>query len=124
MPGLHYRDGDFCHVEIPSADLKREKEFYAGIFGWKFQDVGQADYVTYRTPGELVGGGLWTPPAGMPRAVVNYIHVSDIEKTLDKIGKAGGKTIKAKEEIPGMGWYALFSDPEGHVFGLFTARMG
>jgi predicted enzyme related to lactoylglutathione lyase len=27
-----------------------------------------------------------------------------------------------KTEIPGMGWYAIFSDPTGNRIGLFTGR--
>jgi predicted enzyme related to lactoylglutathione lyase len=32
----------------------------------------------------------------------------------------GGKILTPRSEIPGMGWYGLFSDPTGNLVGLFT----
>lgn len=29
----------FTHVEIPTRDLKRAKNFYGKVFGWTFQEM-------------------------------------------------------------------------------------
>ena len=50
-------------------------------------------------------------------------EVDDIEATLAKVGQLGGTTLVPKQEVPGMGWFAWFKDPEGNVVGLWKAAM-
>ena len=33
---------------------------------------------------------------------------------MKKVTEAGGKVLGDREEIPGIGWYASFIDPEGN----------
>ena len=115
------KEGVWCHIEIPSSDPKKSKSFYGEVFGWKFQDMPGMDYSTYETREGGIGGGLWNPPPGMPRQVVNYILVNEIEPVLQKIGRNGGKTIKEKTEIPHAGWFALVTDPDGNLFGIWKS---
>ena|SRR5712691_6743675 len=115
------KEGMWCHVEIPSSDPKRSRTFYGEIFGWKFQDMPQMNYSIYETGEGGVGGGLWNPPPGMPRQIVNYILVKEIEPVLERIGRHGGKTIKERTEVPGAGWFALASDPDGNLIGIWKA---
>jgi predicted enzyme related to lactoylglutathione lyase len=58
-----------------------------------------------------------TNPAGL---VTVYVGTDDIAGTLAKVEKLGGKTYVPKTEIPGMGWFAIFSDPSGNKIGLYT----
>jgi predicted enzyme related to lactoylglutathione lyase len=48
------------------------------------------------------------------------IQTDDIDSTLAEVEKLGGKTVTPKTEIPDMGWFAVFTDPEGNYIGLFT----
>jgi hypothetical protein len=50
-----------------------------------------------------------------------YILVDNIEEALGKIEKAGGKTVMPRQEVPGEGWFALFSDLDGNVLGLWES---
>jgi hypothetical protein len=79
------------------------------------------NYATFDTH-EGVGGGLNpvsdTNPAG---TVTVYVGTDDIDSTLAKAEKLGGKTFVPKTEIPGMGWFAIFGDPAGNQIGLYTA---
>lgn len=47
----------------------------------------------------------------------NTISVESIDEYSKKVEKLGGK-ILPKVEIPGIGWYALATDPEGNQFGI------
>jgi len=51
-----------------------------------------------------------------------YILVDDIPARLKKIDGHGGKTITPMTAIPGMGFYAVFSDAEGNQIGLFSEK--
>ncbi|MBI4612211.1 MAG: VOC family protein [Planctomycetes bacterium] len=118
------KEGMWCHVEIPVRDVERAKRFYGDIFNWKFNDVPALQYTLFETGEGSLGGGLFTPPPEVPHQIVNYILVDSIEPVMQRIQIRGGRTIKDKTEIPGTGWYALVTDPDGNVFGLWkTARL-
>jgi hypothetical protein len=50
---------------------------------------------------------------------VNYISVESVDEYSKKVVQLGGQIVVPKMEIPGMGWWALASDPEGNQIGLF-----
>ncbi len=109
------------HVEIPAKDLKRAKDFYGKIFGWSFQDFGR-DYTLFRPPDGGTGGGIYkvkTMPTKSP--VRAYVEVEDIDAKLKEIKAARGKVVAPKEEVPGHGWYAVFSDPQGCALSLWQS---
>lgn len=49
-----------------------------------------------------------------------YIASDDIDEDLEKVSQLGGKILREKTEIPGMGWYGVFQDPTGNVLALYT----
>jgi hypothetical protein len=53
--------------------------------------------------------------------VLFYVSTDDIEASLAKAEKLGGKAVMPKTEIPGFGWFGLFLDPTGNKVGLYTA---
>ena len=115
------KEGVWCHIEIPSSDPKRARSFYGEVFGWKFTEIPEMSYSLYETREGGIGGGIWNPTPGMPRQVLNYILVDEIEPVLARIGRNGGKTVKEKTEVHGAGWYALVTDPDGNTFGLWKS---
>ena len=50
------------------------------------------------------------------------VLVDDLAEYRDRIVKAGGKIHVEEQEVPGMGWLSLFTDPEGRMNGLWKAR--
>lgn len=112
------------HVEIPVTNLKRAKDWYGKVFGWSFQDVG-ADYALWNPPDSGVGGGLYLVkkmPAKSP--VRAYIQVDDVEAKLNEIKKARGTVTVKKSEVPTMGWWAAFKDPQGAELYLWQRAPG
>jgi len=57
-------------------------------------------------------------PAG---TVIAYVGTDDVDATLAKLTKLGGKTLAPKAEIPGVGWFAIFADPSGNKVGLLQS---
>jgi hypothetical protein len=53
-----------------------------------------------------------------------YVGTDDIEATLAKAETLGGEILVPKSEIPGQGWFGMFSDPTGNQIGLFTGLEG
>lgn len=111
------------HIEIASKDARRSGEFYKNVFGWKIEVDPNFDYVQFQ-PGSGPAGGIPGVDGNIykPGDVLVYIGTDDIESTLARIEQAGGKTVLPKTEIPGIGWWAAFTDPGGARMGLFTRK--
>lgn len=103
--------------EINTRDSESVRAFYAELFGWKLQVLEEANYALVDTGMKgAVGGGIGE--AQGPNQVTFYIEVDDPQAHLDRIEKAGGKTIVPVTEIPNMVTFAQFADPQGNVVGL------
>lgn len=108
------------HVEFSTKDREESGKFYSELFGWKIQQLPEMNYAMFES-GEGVDGGL-NPvsdeyPAG---TVMVYIGTDDIEATLAKAESLGGKAVVPKTEIPGQGWFGMFTDPTGNMIGVYT----
>lgn len=120
-PPVQFKQGDFCHIEMPVKDVERAKKFYGEIFGWTFQDVPEMNYTLFMTPGGTLGGGFFTPDEQTPEKVTNYLCVASIEDTAARILELGGKTLSPKIEIPGHGHMMHVLDSEGALIALWQS---
>ena len=118
------KSGAVVHVELSSNDLAASKKFYEKIFGWKFKKemMGEGmEYWTFKAPSGP-NGGMMKPMGGMPPGVMNYLLVKSVDATLKKISAGGGKIVMPKQEIPEIGWFALFRDPGGVAMAIFQTK--
>jgi predicted enzyme related to lactoylglutathione lyase len=126
--------GKVVHFEIPADDESRAREFYGAVFGWQLQHMPELDYTIVMTtpvdektqlptePG-AINGGLMKRSSDTPAPVIT-IDVESIDDSLKQIEAAGGSTVKPRTEIPGMGAFAYFKDPEDNVVGLWETTPG
>lgn len=116
-------DHPIVHIEIPSTNFKTSSDFYANVFGWKIQSDPTFDYWMFEPASGPGGGfiGVEAPSEAKINEPVIYIGTDDIEASLSEIEAAGGKTMLAKTEIPGTGWFAYFADPAGNRMALYTS---
>jgi len=116
------------HWELWSKDPAKVSAFYERVFEWKVNHVPQLDYriVDTQAQGEMKGinGGIMTPKEGpWPGNMSFYIMVDDLAAYKKKIVEAGGKILVEEQEVPGMGWFSLFSDPDGRCIGIWKTTM-
>jgi uncharacterized protein len=106
--------------ELGADDPKRAMDFYRKVFGWKFKQYEDQEYwlVTAGTKDEPGTDGAIQPRKKKSAPVVNTINVSNIDATIKKIEKNGGKVTVPKMEIPMMGTLAYFVDTEGNMHGI------
>lgn len=116
------------HIEIPAKDTKGLAQFYRDLFGWELHHEPSVDYWMFRAEGGPGGGfvkvGETDPSSHMqykPDSLLVYVDSDDIEADLAKIESLGGRTVLTKTEIPGTGWFAIFTDPTGNHLALYTA---
>jgi predicted enzyme related to lactoylglutathione lyase len=93
------------------------KEFYEKLFGWKITKVeGPFEYCLIET-GD-VGGGM-RKREGLDDRINIHISVESVDRYIKKVEELGGKVIVPKQTIPGYGFVAYISDPQGNTFGIF-----
>jgi predicted enzyme related to lactoylglutathione lyase len=110
------------HFEIPADSPERAIEFYRSVFGWEFQKWdGPMPYWMVRTgAGTGIDGGLM-PRAYPGQGTVNTVDVPSCDEFVRKAERAGGKVAAPKMAIPGVGWLAYCTDPEGNTFGIMQS---
>ncbi|MEE9169678.1 MAG: VOC family protein [bacterium] len=112
------------HWELWSEDPKRLSDFYKDVFDWEIRHIPEMDYHLVETKGEGgIDGGIMTPKQGpWPGNMAFYIDVDDIEAYCEKILKAGGKVVVERMDVPEVGAFALFEDPDGRVLGIWLQK--
>lgn len=111
--------------EIPVLDLKKAESFFGTIFGWSFERVRGL-------PDVLLISNLPHGPAGLifktnsiskKPGVIVHVEVSSIDETLKGVKKARGKVTHQKTMIPGQGWYAYFTTPDGCMLAVWQSLL-
>ena len=105
------------HVEWTTRDPRRLQSFYGRLFDWKFNEA-MPGYTMIDGIGGIFG---LSPEQQMPTGVTNYVNVDDLDAKEDLIRKGGGQIYKSKQEVPGMGWFTIFADPDGNTVALWQA---
>lgn len=113
---------NIVHIEIPAADTAKAAQFYQALFGWKTTRDEKMDYTMWE-PVEGPGGGFNPLDEQIkPGDVLIYVDSADIEADLKQVEKLGGKVVRPKSEIPGVGWFGIFKDPTGNMIALYTSK--
>jgi len=113
------KPGDIVHFEVNTRDAKRAKNFYTKLFGWKYKESEIPGVEYYLIDGVTPGGAI-NPIAqdSKVKAPTVYFGVEEIDASLKKVREGGG-TADEKMPIPGQGWFAACTDPDGNSFSLF-----
>jgi predicted enzyme related to lactoylglutathione lyase len=116
--------GRVVHFELPADDPERAIKFYEQAFGWSFQKwEGPMEYWLVSTgpedePG--IDGGLARredPDTGTE----NTIDVESVDDVIERVVTNGGKVLRPKGAVPGVGWLAYCEDTEGNRFGIMQS---
>jgi predicted enzyme related to lactoylglutathione lyase len=95
--------------------------FYEELFGWtsKKYEVPGFDYWEMNSGTDVgIQGGIGTGARGQSYATV-YASVPDVEARIEKAEALGATTVLPPTAMPSL-TIAMFTDPQGHVFGMFT----
>jgi hypothetical protein len=111
------------HFEIMGGQNNELEAFYRELFGWKINSNNPMKYGIVDTGGGPGGinGGVGPTNDGSKRVSI-YARVNDLQATLDRVEKLGGKTILQPTEVPGGPKLAMFVDPAGNVTGLLLGK--
>jgi predicted enzyme related to lactoylglutathione lyase len=109
----------FCWNEVLTPDTQKAGDFYTNLFGWTKQQFG-GDYTIFNN-GDRGAGGMFQITAEMgpiPPNWMVYFAVDDCDAMVQKTTELGGKVLKAAEDIPTIGRYAVLQDPQSAAFAI------
>ena len=107
------------YVEYPAVNLEATRNFFREVFGWTFEEFGP-DYCAFAGQG-LDGGFYRSDLYSSTRngSALLVFYSSDLEATLAKIERAGGRIEKPIFAFPG-GRRFHFSEPSGNEFAVWS----
>ncbi len=109
-------DGQIDYIEFSTGDLAATKQFYASVFGWKFEDYGP-DYTSFHD-GRLAGGFARQPAIHSNGALV-VVYAKGLEAMERRVRDAGGTIVKDIFSFPG-GRRFHITDPSGNELAVWS----
>ena len=122
-------------ANIPAADLKRARDFYADATGLTPTREIEGVALAYRTDGGTTFNIYETSYAGQAGHTIAQWHVDDIEAEVRDL-KAKGVAFEVYEDMPGVTWNgeiasmgdmgraAWFKDSEGNIMCIDQESSG
>ncbi len=118
--------GKFFWYELMTTDPDAAIAFYGDVVGWTAQPFGgERTDDPYNVVSGSAGplGGIMRIPAeakdcGMTPWWGGYVGSADVDADARRLADAGGSVKRSPDDIPGVGRFAVMSDPGGAVFML------
>lgn len=106
--------------QILSKNPDTSAAFYSKVFGWKIDANNAMGYRTIATgAGKGIDGGIWPSPPEGHAFVQLFIHVPDMNRTIEDAKKNGAKVLIPPSKLPDGDELAILHDPEGIPFGVY-----
>ena len=123
-----YAQGTPNWVDLQTSDQAAAKAFYAGLFGWTYDDQPMPDGPVYsmamlgeHSVAAIAPQSPEMAAAGAPPMWNTYIAVDSVDDAVGKVEAAGGKVAMAPFDIMDAGRMAFVLDPAGAPVALWQA---
>jgi uncharacterized protein len=123
-----YPPGVPCWIDIAQPDPVAAVRYYAGVFGWEFDEriASGADtaYSIAKMRGRDVAAVGPSRPGGTAPAWNTYIRVDSVDATVAKVTGAGGAVLLDPVDVGDageIGRMATCADPDGAAFSVWAA---
>jgi len=124
MPDRARKPGEFCWINILTAEPAAAREFFGKLLGWTFVEmpgVGHGIKVQGRDIGGLFDlAGPSTPP-GTPPHIGVMVKVDSADATAEKVKALGGKAMPPFD-VMDAGRMAVCFDPNGAAFDVWQPK--
>jgi len=117
--------GDVSWTELLTTDVAGAKSFYATVLDWEMEetDMGSGPYTVLKAGDQQIGGIMAMPdgtPPGTPPHWGSYVTVNDVDEVAEKAKTYGGRLLVPPTDIPGVGRFCTFRDPQGAVLSVIA----
>jgi hypothetical protein len=116
--------GHFVWYELLTTDMAAAKAFYARVVGWSARDASAPGMAyTLFSVGDAAVGGLMTLPdearrTGAQPRWLGYVAVDDVDAAVVRLRQLGGAVHIPPADIPGVGRFAMVTDPQTATLAL------
>ena len=122
---VHGEPNSLVWTELNAKDAAAAKKFYTALIGWTTKDEpmpGQQGVYTTWLKADGPAGGMMPMPSGVPGPShwLPYFAVSSVDASAQKATSLGARTFVPPMDIPGIGRFAVFADPQGATFAIAT----
>lgn len=119
--------GQFVWHELMSPNAQAAAAFYSNVLPWTSESSTVPGYILWMNGPARLAGLMPQPSAvrdnGTPPNWLVYVATPEVDATVETAQQLGGKLLKAPTDIPGIGRFAVLSDPQGAAFAVFTPAM-
>lgn len=121
--------GKFVWRDLVAEDPDAVKPFYAGLFGWQFEETRAqgSPYTLIKSGGQTIGG-ISRARRRLPEQPVSqwlsFMSVADVDSAVERTRAAGGSVVAGPRDLPNVGRGAVVLDPDGAPLGLLRSRIG
>jgi predicted enzyme related to lactoylglutathione lyase len=107
--------GRFCWYELTTSDADGAQAFYSALFGWTIEDSGVPgiDYRVVSHGGGKLGAIMGPFEGAPPPNWRGYVTVDNTDASHAAAAAAGAQTFVPPHDIPNVGRFAVFADPQG-----------
>jgi predicted enzyme related to lactoylglutathione lyase len=115
MPEMtRYENGVPSWVDMGVHDLAASSRFYAELFGWDVQDLGeQAGHYSIASKGGKQVAALSPAQDPGPPRWTTYVNVDDVDAATKNAEAAGGTIVVPPMDVMSAGRMAIFQDTTG-----------
>lgn len=113
--------GAFSWCELRVADARAAEDFYRQLFGWNvdWQQMPNGLYGVIMLGDVGIGGMVSIPDPNVPPHWGCYVTVANYKEHVARVIATGGTMVREAMTIPGVGRFAISSDPQGgHLTGI------
>lgn len=117
-------NGRFCWSELYAADPMKSVAFYTQLTGLSTSAMempGMGTYHLLSAGEEHVAGVLAPPMPGAPTQWLPYVQVASADATTEKAKRLGATLQVPPTDIPNIGRFAIFGDPQGASLGILQS---
>jgi uncharacterized protein len=112
-----YTPGTFCWVDLVVEDPNAAKDFYAGLFGWEYDE--QPSYSVAQLTGRAVAAIAPLPEPSMTPHWNCYVSVEDADAAVARAEALGATVVLAAGDAGESGRLAAFQDPQGAILSVW-----
>ena len=115
--------GALCWAESMSRDYEVSTRFYADVFGYRLEEIGEGgvQYSLARLEGEEPVAGIGAIPAQAPADVRShwmvYFAVADCDAAADRVTSLGGSVVQPPFDTP-HGRLSVVTGAQGETFSV------
>ena len=124
----------FCWDELVTTDPDAAGKFYGAVLGWEPHTVdmgGGATYTLFHRPGTtgpngqpIGAGGMMKSPPGVPHSFwLPYVAVDNADQASEKAKRLGATVMMQPADIPNVGRFACWADPQQASIAVLAPAM-